>query len=581
MPAGSKPTYDLQRELREARTLLDLALHTGQMVGAIVDGDLRHTWIHNPAPEPSHEEILGRTDEELFPSELSQPTMQIKRESLASGHRVEREFYFRKPWGIERYRAAAEPLKDEKGRPYGAAFTAIGLSDRYKLLERTSDAVFTVDTDWRIRSWNQVIAERTGVSPESAIGRLFWDVGASLFAGPFPEELEALYRHAMRTREPVETEQYIPEPLDYWVDLRVFPDADGLSVFSRDITERVKRRRKLERHAFLFQRVQALSRVGIWEVDLTSDAVWWSDGVYKIHGVEDDYPLTVDSAIRLYHPDDRPILDRAVRQAAESGRDYTLRLRIIRPTGDVRYVSASGEAVMDAKGEITALRGTLHDVTKDETAKQALEERNRRLDQFAGIVSHDIRSPLSAAIGFTEVAQETGDTQHLDYVHLNLKRIQNIVDDLLVLAQGRTSSHLTEDVCMETIARQSWNREAMDDLHLRLEGVLGTVRGHPGLLGQMFCNLFRNARQHAGPGATVTVGPCPAGGFFVEDDGPGVPDDIHTHILDHGFSTSEEGTGFGLSIVAEIAATHGWALSVANRPTGGARFEFAPRPDTY
>lgn len=576
MPAGSKPTPDLQRELREARTLLDLALRTGQMVGAIVDGDLRHTWIHNPAPEPSQEEILGRTDEELFPSEMAQPTTQIKRESLDSGHRVEREFYFRKPWGIERYRAAAEPLKDENGRLYGAAFAAVGLSDRYKLLERTSDAVFTVDTDWRVRSWNRVMAGRTGVSPESAIGRVFWDVGATLFGGPFPEELEALYRHAMQTREPVETEQYIPEPLGYWVDLRIFPDADGLSVFSRDISERVRRRRKLERHAFLFQRVQALSRVGIWEVDRSSDVVWWSEGVYRIHGIEDDYPLTVDSAIRLYHPDDRPILERAFRQAVESGRDYTLRLRIIRPTGDVRYVSVSGEAVMEADGEVTALRGTLHDVTKDERAKQALEARNRRLDQFAGIVSHDIRSPLSAAIGFTEVAQETGDTQHLGYVRTNLKRIQNIVDDLLVLAQGRTSSHLTEDVCMETIARQSWEREEMGELHLNMEGVLGTVRGHPGLLGQMFCNLFRNARQHAGPGVTVTIGLSPAGGFFVEDDGPGIPDDIHKHILEHGFSTSEEGTGFGLSIVAEIAATHGWTLSAERKAPDGARFAFAP-----
>ena len=73
---------------------------------------------------------------------------------------------------------------------------------------------------------------------------------------------------------------------------------------------------------------------------------------------------------------------------------------------------------------------------------------------------------------------------------------------------------------------------------------------------------------------TITVGDLEEReGFYVENDGVGIPPDEREHVFESGFSTSETGTGFGLSIAREIAEVHGWEISVTESEAGGARFE--------
>lgn len=88
-----------------------------------------------------------------------------------------------------------------------------------------------------------------------------------------------------------------------------------------------------------------------------------------------------------------------------------------------------------------------------------------------------------------------------------------------------------------------------------------------------FGNLFRNAVEHGGPEVVVRVGAFPTG-FFVEDDGPGIPREKRTMVFDPGYSSGEKGTGLGLSIVKMIAKAHEWSVSVTTGRQGGARFEF-------
>jgi PAS domain S-box-containing protein len=232
---------DTSRRPGRTRRFLRLVLETTRTNGAYVDTDLRHEWVHNPASEPPEEEILGRTDEELFSAEMAAPTTRIKREAIETGSRVEREFTSVRPWGQSRYRAAAEPLYDAAGDVEGAMFAATDVSDRYRVLERTTDAVFTVDTDWRVTFWNDRMARQTGIDPETVVGRELWDI----FEKAFPAHLEERYREVMATGEPVEFEQRLPDPFDGWVEIRVFADEDGLSVFSRDISTRKEYQERL------------------------------------------------------------------------------------------------------------------------------------------------------------------------------------------------------------------------------------------------------------------------------------------------------------------------------------------------
>jgi len=87
-------------------------------------------------------------------------------------------------------------------------------------------------------------------------------------------------------------------------------------------------------------------------------------------------------------------------------------------------------------------------------------------------------------------------------------------------------------------------------------------------------NLFRNAIEHGSEEGTIRVGALADGtGFYVADNGPGIPEDERVDVFESGYSTAEAGTGFGLAIVREITAAHGWEVGVAESHDGGTRFE--------
>jgi len=91
-----------------------------------------------------------------------------------------------------------------------------------------------------------------------------------------------------------------------------------------------------------------------------------------------------------------------------------------------------------------------------------------------------------------------------------------------------------------------------DTAELRVDDDLA-FKADPARLKRLFENLFRNALDHGGPDVTVTVGALSdKPGFYVFDDGPGIPEGDGDSVFEPGYTTREEGTGFGLAIVAEM-----------------------------
>ncbi|QLH80414.1 sensor histidine kinase [Halosimplex pelagicum] len=205
--------------------------------------------------------------------------------------------------------------------------------------------------------------------------------------------------------------------------------------------------------------------------------------------------------------------------------------------------------------------------------ERELAHQNERLDEFAGVVSHDLRNPLNVASGRVDLARGERDSEHLAVAADALDRMAALISDVLTLArQGETVDDF-EGASLRALVEEAWETVDASDATLRIDGDLGRVACDPGRLRQLLENLFRNGVEHAGSDATVTVGPT-ADGFFVADDGPGIPPDRREEVFDAGFSTNEEGTGFGLNIVERIARAHGWDVSVGESADGGARFEF-------
>lgn len=226
---------------------------------------------------------------------------------------------------------------------------------------------------------------------------------------------------------------------------------------------------------------------------------------------------------------------------------------------------------VDVPGEPPLGMVVTQDVTEAREREADLERQNRRLEQFASIVSHDLRNPISVASGFLEMEREERDSENLERVAGALDRMNSIVENLLLAAREGSDVEDVTWIDLESVVRQAWSMIESADATLAVETDV-EVACDPERLQRVFENLFRNAVGHVGPDVTVTVGGLDDG-FFVTDDGPGVAPAIREEAFEPGVSTEEGGTGLGLFIVASIADAHRWTVDLETTD-GGTRFAF-------
>jgi PAS domain S-box-containing protein len=303
--------------------------------------------------------------------------------------------------------------------------------------------------------------------------------------------------------------------------------------------------------------------------------------------------------------DDGDPASRAVWQAFERGeplviedtREYgrlaevtPARSGIIHPLGDygVFITSATEPNAFDETQtvliEIIAM--TLEAAFDRVEREQKLRRQNDRLDQFASVVSHDLRNPLNVATGRLTLAREEPKPEHFDGIESALDRMERIIEDLLVLSREGQDIGSTEPVDLRAAAGAAWAMAGDDvdgaEMVPATDGKPSTIEADGDRLRQLLENLFRNAVEHGSTSpdsdsredsaVTVTVGLLDDG-FYVEDDGPGIPEDQREEVFTAGYSTSDEGIGFGLSIVEQVVEAHDWDIRVTEGDDGGARFE--------
>jgi PAS domain S-box-containing protein len=215
--------------------------------------------------------------------------------------------------------------------------------------------------------------------------------------------------------------------------------------------------------------------------------------------------------------------------------------------------------------------GILRDVSRQRERERELRRQNRRLDEFASIVSHDLRNPLNVAVGNVELLREECDSDRLDRIEQSLTRMSELIDDLLQLSRVGDDTESMESVSLAEIHKHCWQSVETGDATLQTKASR-TIRANPSRLAQLLENLMRNAVEHTSQDVTVTVGELERG-FYLEDDGSGIPEDSRDAVFEAGHTTADEGTGFGLSIAKEVAEAHGWDITITEGSEGGARFE--------
>jgi len=303
----------------------------------------------------------------------------------------------------------------------------------------------------------------------------------------------------------------------------------------------------------------------------------------NLAGAEDDPVIVLDDQGRIQN------VNRAARQLyPDLEESYDEQLASILPEVGAR-LDASGEVlgvVVDGTpryyqltvtpfgGDHSSLGSavTLTDVSERESYRQELERQNERLEQFASMVSHDLRNPLNVASIRTEAALADREDENLVAATEALDRMEVLIDDLLALARQGQPIDETEAVSLSQVARQAWSMVETGGGELVVESDL-QFPADPDRLQQLFENLFRNAWEHGGQDVTVRVGSLGEAGFFVADDGAGIPSGDRDQVFESGYTTAQDGTGFGLTIVREIADAHEWDVAVTESRDGGAQFE--------
>ncbi|WP_276250957.1 hybrid sensor histidine kinase/response regulator [Haloarcula rara] len=209
------------------------------------------------------------------------------------------------------------------------------------------------------------------------------------------------------------------------------------------------------------------------------------------------------------------------------------------------------------------------DVTERVERERELERQNERLEEFASVVSHDLRNPLNVAASALELLDVEDDNEMVAKIDRSLDRMSDIIEDVLTLAREGRAVHEPEWVAIDSLAEEAWADVATDGATLSVT-VTGEIEADPTRARDLFANLFRNAVEHNDGPVTVTVGPRDDG-IYVADDGTGI--DEESDVFEMGHSTADDGTGIGLAIVAQIADAHGWGLDLTESEDGGARFD--------
>lgn len=214
-----------------------------------------------------------------------------------------------------------------------------------------------------------------------------------------------------------------------------------------------------------------------------------------------------------------------------------------------------------------------HGSTEPREAEAGEPPTAERLEEIISRVTHDLKSQLNVAHCRLDMAHQEVDSDDLAEVATALDRMEVLIEDLQEGAVEGMERTETERVLLPTLADQCWQNVAANGATLRNTSTL-PLRADPSSLKRVLENLFRNAVEHNGTGVRVEVGDLDeADGFYVADDGSGIPGRVRDSVFEPGVSTGRDATGLGLSIVAQIVEAHDWQIRISESDAGGTRFD--------
>ena len=450
---------------------------------------------------------------------------------------------------------------------------------RYERIVNTmQEAACVYDEDGRFETVNEYLAGFYDATPEALVGEesaLVPLIRESADGDPYRELLDgerAELRGEVEGEFPGAGHEVLAYRLTPFV---VDGSVEGAVAVAHEVTAQRTYQRELEQTNALLSTLFETLPFGVLAEDAERDVLAANERLFELFGIEgspdelvgaDCEALAAEASGLFVDPEALVARIDDLVANHETAHDEGLALR------DGRTFARSYRQIelSDGEGHLWVYR----DTTEREARERRLQRERDRLDEFASVVSHDLRNPLQVATGALDLASEDCDSDHHETAATALDRMALLIDDLLTLARAGDDVGDPEPVALATVARECWEHVAVGDATLAVETDRRVVADRSRLL-QLVENLVRNAVEYgstADAPVTVTVGDLPDG-FYVADDGPGLPEGATDDVFEAGYSTSDEGTGFGLRIVERVATAHGWQIRATESEAGGARFE--------
>ena len=473
-------------------------------------------------------------------------------------------------------------------------------------------SIIELDCDGVVQRWSPGAERMFGWSAEAAVG------------GPLPiipEGEQETYRDRLRRvldggtirREETRRRTKSGQAIDLLLSVVPVPGTAGEPTGVLAVFEDITPQKRVERQLRALQRttrelnvarsiptvgeiaveaaadILELDMTGLWRYDARQDAlvpVAMTERSYEVIDEQPRFEPGGSLAWRAFEDGELEVYDDLTDVPGRQNPDTAIGSEIIAPLGEQGLLitgATTTREFSDRDVDLFRVLGANTEAAMARAEREAeLRRQNERLDRFTSVVSHDLRNPLSVAKGYLDLARESEAPEDFARVEEAHERMGDLIEDLLALARGGTTVEDGTELDLGTVARDAWGHVDIGDASLTVAEDLPTLHGDRSRLTQLFENLFRNCVKHGATGSaaddavSVTVASLPdRAGFYVADDGPGIPADRRESVFDHGVSFADDGgTGFGLSIVADIARAHGWGVSATESADGGARFEF-------
>ncbi|MFC6875208.1 PAS domain S-box protein [Halobellus marinus] len=552
--------------------------------GTIVDVNGRFCEVFDQPPEELVGKKVWEIDRELDPEGIREMW-----QTMAPGDRFEVETEFGRADG-ERFPVEVHVtrLPENDGQPRFMVISRditeakereANLRRYEQMVNAMREAACIYDEAGNYVVVNERLAEVYGTAPEALVGEpsaFLNTVRARADGDPFYELLDG-DRDEVRG----ELESVFGAYGDAFVEYRLTPlvrdgRIDGVVSVTRDITERKQRERALEEARKEYEDLINGMEDSAWVID-TDDETFLqvNDAAVERTGYTRAELLSMrphDIDAHLECEEISALIDDIVDDEIQV-------FETVHETKDGARIPVEISATLISYRGETAVLSIARDITDR-------KEREKRLEQFASVVSHDLRNPLNVAEGRLELACEECDTEHLAEVQRAHERMEDLIEDLLTLARDGDDDSHREWIELAPFAKRCWQSVATGDAQLRVVDNR-TIRADPSRLRRLFENLLRNAVEHSSTsprsdthgdadehdGAVTIVVGALDDGFYIEDTGPGIPERQRMDVFEMGYSTDTDGTGFGLNIVEQVVESHSWEIEITEASDGGARFE--------